>query len=573
MIRLIIIILFGFLLCQESMNFNYESKYGNGTTPGEGILNESPYSYFENLLDINFSHKNLFLYTQLEYSNSPIYGVDRIEIKNLANTYNVEYSNSDLIVKYGHIQTLYGYGLSVNMFQDQVTNFDNRVKGWEILYSPSDAFDIFFISGEGNYSIKTRDHFNRIVNRINDTSFEHGLNLLGSQFYTNFGDISIIYSEKETFYKADQIYYDDLDIYNNLTSGTSRIAQDLLEFINNNYAYPNNTILDSKVNLNSINIGYGNSIGNVDLYIEYDANSYNKILRDDKIDGASKFLSISTELFEIDLLYEFKDYDMLYYMPITSNSPLVFNESSSVLISRNQHAINFSDEIGHQFEARFDIKNISFLMNLSMGRKHDGINWERNIDGVQTSGTYLRPSFSDLLYMDFERDLVGHNPFRDIYIEGSGWNKTNNIYYKLGYHSHYSYDDPSYKNYRSTSIPMQFVYAFINNNSFTCYYEKQQTKNLSFDSFTNTDKYEYMSLSYHIKNFGSLTYFSDFKYEELSNLDKYWTGWEISLELSSSMQFSIFQGSQKGGLVCANGICAVEPSFEDGTKMTFRVLF
>jgi len=47
----------------------------------------------------------------------------------------------------------------------------------------------------------------------------------------------------------------------------------------------------------------------------------------------------------------------------------------------------------------------------------------------------------------------------------------------------------------------------------------------------------------------------------------------MSFELSSSMQFSIFQGSQKGGLVCANGICAVQPSFEDGTKMTFRVLF
>ena len=76
MIRPIIIILFGFFLCQESMSFNYESKYGNGTNVNDGSNGEeSPYSYFENLLDINFSYKNLFLYTQLEYSNSPIYGI------------------------------------------------------------------------------------------------------------------------------------------------------------------------------------------------------------------------------------------------------------------------------------------------------------------------------------------------------------------------------------------------------------------------------------------------------------------------------------------------------------------
>ena len=52
-----------------------------------------------------------------------------------------------------------------------------------------------------------------------------------------------------------------------------------------------------------------------------------------------------------------------------------------------------------------------------------------------------------------------------------------------------------------------------------------------------------------------------------------WEGVELTYELSSSMQYSIFMGSQKGGLVCANGICAVQPSFEDGVKVTFRALF
>ena len=36
---------------------------------------------------------------------------------------------------------------------------------------------------------------------------------------------------------------------------------------------------------------------------------------------------------------------------------------------------------------------------------------------------------------------------------------------------------------------------------------------------------------------------------------------------------SIFGGSQKGGLVCANGVCADQPGFEDGVKVTYRTFF
>ena len=45
--------------------------------------------------------------------------------------------------------------------------------------------------------------------------------------------------------------------------------------------------------------------------------------------------------------------------------PLVFNETTSVLISRIQHNINFSDEIGHQLELRGDYKDNLLLLNIS----------------------------------------------------------------------------------------------------------------------------------------------------------------------------------------------------------------
>ena len=43
--------------------------------------------------------------------------------------------------------------------------------------------------------------------------------------------------------------------------------------------------------------------------------------------------------------------------------------------------------------------------------------------------------------------------------------------------------------------------------------------------------------------------------------------------MNSTTQLSLFYGSQKGGLVCANGVCADQPGFDDGMKLTLRSLF
>ena len=50
-------------------------------------------------------------------------------------------------------------------------------------------------------------------------------------------------------------------------------------------------------------------------------------------------------------------------------------------------------------------------------------------------------------------------------------------------------------------------------------------------------------------------------------------GADLTYKINTSTQISIFAGSQKGGLICANGICAVQPGFDDGYKITFRSLF
>lgn len=554
-----------------SINFNYESKYGNGNNVDDFTQDTTLYYYFENLLDINFNYNNIYLYTQLEYSNPPIYGTERRKVDKLTDSYFVEYSNSYIGIKWGYLQSLYGYGLDINTFQDQSTDFDNRVKGVELKYTPNDILDLFYISGSGKYGSKSSGSL-----RTNDLSFNHNLQSYGAQLYTDLGDFSISSSTKNTYYSG--------GIYNKLINADTRLSIDLQDYIFTDFSLFD---LDSKVQSSGINLSYSNTLGNYDIYIENMYLNYNKILRNDENeDGYLRYLSLSGDLYGINILYEFKDYNMLYYMPISSNPPLVFGETTSVLISRIQHNINFADEIGHQLELRGDYKDNSLLLNMSIGMKHSGIRNQNDFsfddEGNLTYGTYKSVSFNDIISgMNFlNKDLRAHKPFRDIYFETSGWRMNNSLYYKFGYLSHYSYDNASGKNYQSFTIPTQFVIGLKNNNSITIYYEYQETNNLvaTIDDYNkDTYTYNYMSLSYHIKDFGSLSYFSDKEnieyYIDGSSKTRYWTGVELSLELSSTMQISIFKGSQKGGLVCANGVCAVQPSFEDGIKVTFRALF
>ena len=50
-------------------------------------------------------------------------------------------------------------------------------------------------------------------------------------------------------------------------------------------------------------------------------------------------------------------------------------------------------------------------------------------------------------------------------------------------------------------------------------------------------------------------------------------GVDFTYYLDDTNTLSVFLGSQKGGLVCANGTCVNQPDFINGIKFTGRILF
>ena len=177
-------------------------------------------------------------------------------------------------------------------------------------------------------------------------------------------------------------------------------------------------------------------------------------------------------------------------------------------------------------------------------------------------------SFTDFLVMEEDNRIYDYYPFRQIYLEMNGWTLSERLYYKIGF-DHFTEFNVGDKNIFAITIPTQWVWKFSNGNSLTTYLEAQE-KTVTGDIPGNYTDY-YLSTSYSHRGKWIITGFYD---QEISKgKTSQWPGFDFSYYLNSTTQISLFYGSQKGGLICANGICAEQPGFEDGVKITFRSLF
>ena len=174
------------------------------------------------------------------------------------------------------------------MFQDQSTDFDNRVKGIEFKYMPYDIMEIFYVSGSGEYGTKSIG-----TSRDNDLIFNHELDCYGAQFYTGFGDINVSYSEKKTQYKAGLL--NDVNINGPFLGADTRLAVDLSNFrtdIGQSVFDSLAANFDSEVKLTSLNLAYSNTLSIFDIYYEKSINSYNKILRENDLNSSDLGLKV-----------------------------------------------------------------------------------------------------------------------------------------------------------------------------------------------------------------------------------------------------------------------------------------
>ena len=533
---IIMALITGISSSQIEMNYSYETKYGDGKEVNKASPNtlnptKNDYGYFENIMEINTTFSNgIYLFTQLEYSKPPVLGEN---IQGLGRFY-LDYYHDELYLKVGDIYSLQGRGLSLNLIQDQTIDYDNSVRGLETRYNLYDHFALYAIIGQSEYwyrSETTKREKNRSLDtQLGFVGFEYEHDLIGSISSSLL--LNDIFSDNE----------DNLTNY--------RLTE--YDFI------------------------WNRQINNVDLYFEHVISTTNE---PEDNEGRKFYAVMYTDIVDFGITYEYKDYLLDYdHNIISANAPIVFRESNSTLISSNAHAINWNDEIGHQIEINKSFSDrLSIQSNLSISYNHSSNNL----------------NFSDILKMDSESEIYSKYPFRQFYLEASGWILDGDLYYKIGVDQFEdfkkTFGEPS--SLSAFSIPSMFTFNISEQNSVAIYAEYQNRDEVkrSLDMSINTINNfidHYFSFTYNYHNLLSLTYFyRDEKFHgtfgasfgggdqpNSGNVDQ-WKGFDITYKINSSTQISIFSGSQKGGLVCANGICAVQPGFDDGYKVTFRSLF
>ena len=168
---------------QTDINFSYEMKYGDGKQV-TGTASDNPdtldYNYFENLLDINtFYGDNIYFYTQLEYSNHPVYGNRRSGLDSLVNTFYLEYSDDRINIKLGNQYELFGRGMSFYTLQNQNIDYDNSVKGLSFKYFMRENIEISALIGKGDYFYRSNPSHRETDLQLNSSV------LLGSVNYTH----------------------------------------------------------------------------------------------------------------------------------------------------------------------------------------------------------------------------------------------------------------------------------------------------------------------------------------------------------------------------------------------------
>ena len=527
----------GFLSAQVEMNYSYEMQYGNGLEDKTG----EKYNYLENLLDINtYYGDNIYVYTQLEYSDPPVFGYRRTRLDSMLSTFYIEYSHERFNVKLGDLYEMYGRGLAFYTLQDQNIDYNNSVMGLRLNY----YFDnnIFFsgLLGKKKHQFKffptsrVSEPYSHMLNNIALFSINVENEIIGITQYLYKHQYSVI----------------EYDLIDKIFVSPSDLGQELL---NRAFTYFESGIADT-IYTDEHNLSVYHVLGPFDIYMDKVWNRYTKIYGNE-VFGSRFYTSVYTEFFGTGITYEYKNYYTPYLIKSVSNPPIGYRESNSILASRNAHSMNFGNEIGHQIDLNRNLfGNMNWAANLSLSHRHKSID--------------MAPiSLLDVLSMKDENEMYDYYPFRQVYLEINGWTLSNRLYCKIGIDHFTEFNDG--KNTSALTVPTHWVWKLSSTNSLTLYLEiqKKNVKRITPGEYTN----HYSSISYSHLGKWILTGFYDQEIKNSKSND--WIGADLSYKINSKTQVSLFYGSQKGGLVCANGICAEQPGFEDGLKVTFRSIF
>ena len=199
---------------------------------------------------------------------------------------------------------------------------------------------------------------------------------------------------------------------------------------------------------------------------------------------------------------------------------------------------------------------------------------------------------SNSLFPSSDKDSY---PFDELFIELNGYNKSGNIFYRIGFD--YLSDtfavltnsdtSESFEVNKAITFPSMVNIALNDLWSMEMQLELQRAKK-GFErthngksSFTSllSEKYQkntFMSLTANYSSRWSVTVATESTNsdEALSNFESNtWNSISLTYRIKPDSALEVFYGSIRGGLDCTNGVCRYIQSFDDGLRIDYNVSF
>lgn len=507
-------------------------RYGSGR---DGSLDRKR-DYFENLTDARVMLHDFVVGFRFLYDAPPEYGV---EFTGLRKRF-VEFRRDNLSVRAGDSYSLFGRGLALNLFENRALSFDTGIDGLKMEY-------------------KTR--LLKFMATAGDIRYVDVLDVSRAEKYSvRAGSLELV-------------PYSFLSLGVSFVSGKFRVDRQFL---------------DQAAQFDMPEYFVKVQLDNVDVFASY-AEKRTTVFEPDPIFGrmpthrGSGFygsVAYSGESFGVSL--EYKDYRFGIADPYDRNNPnratkafafqnppIVHKEHTFTLLSRYPHVIDFNDEVGFQVDVFYTLfGQLTGSLNGAAASRHYAFEPTGALSpiflpvyGSVARTTSFLPSFDSK-----------YSPFWEVYADWQYYFEEGGSDYALvgvnrrydGFVDEILYSPeygPKISATRTTSIPVSVQMTLGDDWGVKFTSERQwvnDEKSAGESEFYN----QLFSLGVSKSPEYSLTLRYEFTTDQ-ATVDgrKNWTALDLGYRLSQSHNITLTIGGDRGGQVCANGVCRVVSPF------------
>ncbi|MBI5647008.1 MAG: hypothetical protein HY962_08735 [Ignavibacteriae bacterium] len=498
-------------------------RYGNGTQMISGT--EQRKEYLENQTNVRLFWNDFTVGFQYLYDDPPEFGP---RYQGIRKRY-VEYAREGLELRAGDFFTLYGKGLSMNLFENRAINYDTGLDG---------------LRGE---------YHNDYLNAIMAVGTMRYYDLLNSAYVEN-------YAVKSGYVEVTPVHMLRLGASLTGVSGESPRGPVWNEI--------NADILGATMALHLLGF---------DLSAEYSfKRSFgmrHQLAGDTRYDrsGDAWYGSLSyTHESGFGATFEYKNYKFDPVNPLEKtdvnrptrmlpmqNPPIVHKEHAFTLLVRRPHTIDFNDEVGWQIDAFYALSpTLTVALNGAVASRQKSY---LQLPG----GTFRTIKKTNDLFPALDAEF---SPFWEAYAEVE-WYFDGQSYLRAAFNRRYDapYEEVTRDAHvqTSTTIPVRLELMLDEAYSVGISLEQQWAHDNTYAPDERSFFNEFVSVTLSRAPTWAVSLRGEFTNDANDpSGKKSWITGEFSYRLGNVHTATVSYGTERGGLICSNGICRVVQPFE-----------